>query len=851
MSKETRRDFIKRSALLTGAAGLSTILPQSIQRAFAINPDVGSTYLDAEHVVMLMLENRSFDHCFGTLKGVRGFNDPRALTLANGNPVWLQSNRAGHTYAPFRLNIYDTKSTWMGALPHGRHDQVDAYNGAKYDRWLDFKRSSNKKYADMPLTLGYYNREDLPFNYAMADAFTICDQNFCSGMTSTHPNRLYFWTGTIRDPRDPNARAFIRNPDLKTGEMTWKTFPERLEENGVSWRVYQNDLGTGGGFQNEERAWVSNYNCNPLEFFPRYNVKFFDRNIRSLQKQVETLPIEIDILEKNVFLYDIHYENYRKIREAISIKKKILADAKKELAAFTRENFEKLSPKEKSLYHRAFSTNREDPDFRQLTTVSHTDGKPFNVPKGDLFYEFRKDVNAGALPTVSWLVAPHYFSDHPSKPMYGPWYISEILDILTKNESVWKKTVFIVTYDENDGYFDHVPPFTSPDLSRPDSGKCSKNIDPKAEYIPVEDELETGISKRGARGAPIGLGYRVPLLIASPWSRGGKVCSQVFDHTSSLLFLEHFLNQKFGLAIKDDNISEWRRTVCGNLTAAFDPYNGPERDRIDFLKRDAFIGKIRNANDKPVPTGYKRFTAAEIEKVRRTPHRSALLPGQEEGVSISSALPYELYVNGCLSGDRKRFEIDMQAGKNIFGNRSAGSPFSIYVPNGFNNGTGGYEKMRNWQYAVAAGDTLTDDWAIDSFETKNYHLKVHGPNGFYREFKGNQDDPAVAVECVYEKNTSDPRKLTGNIQLLFRNIKNKDFNISIEDKAYGARTVSRKVAGSDSQIVIDLHKSFGWYDFEIRIEGYGNYRQRYAGRVETGIRGYTDPLIGGLSKIAE
>lgn len=847
MSKETRRDFIKKTALLSGIAGLSTILPESIQRAFAINPAAGSTYLDAEHIVMLMLENRSFDHCFGTLKGVRGFDDPRAITLANGNPVWLQTNQAGHTYAPFRLNIYDTKSTWMGALPHSRHDQVDAYNGAKYDRWLDIKKSSNKKYADMPLTLGYYNRDDLPFNYAMADAFTICDQNFCSAMTSTHPNRLYFWTGTIRDPRDPNSKAFIRNPDLKTGEQTWKTFPERLEENGVSWRVYQNDLGTGGGFQDEERAWVSNYNCNPLEFFPRYNVKFFDRNIRSLQKQIETLPIEIDVLEKNVFLYDIHTENYRKIIEAISIKKKILSDAKKEIEKFAAENFNTLTQKEKNLYFKAFSTNKKDPDFRKLTTVSYGEGKDaksFNVPKGDLFYEFRKDVNAGNLPTVSWMVAPHYFSDHPSKPMYGPWYISEILDILTKNEEVWKKTIFIVTYDENDGYFDHIPPYTSPDLNKTNSGKCSKNIDPQAEFIHREHELAMGISERGSRGAPIGLGYRVPLLIASPWSRGGKVCSQIFDHTSSLLFLEHFLNQKFRLKIKDENISEWRRTVCGDLTAAFDPYHGSEEDRITFLERDPFIGKIRNANDKPVPTGYKRFTETEIEEAKRRPRQSALLAKQEEGSSISSALPYELYVNGSLSGDRKRFEINMCAGKNIFESRSAGSPFSIYAPGGFKKEGGGYEEMRNWQYAVAAGDRLEDEWAIDDFETGQYHLIVYGPNGFYREFDGNQDDPAVAIECVYEKDTSNPKKLTGNIQLLFQNIKSKDLIISIQDKAYGTPTIKKKVSGIDNQVVINLHKSFGWYDFEVRIEGYKGYCQRYAGRVETGERGYTDPVIG-------
>ena len=169
--------------LLSGAAGLSSAVPASIQSALTINPEPGSSYLDAEHVVILMQENRSFDHCFGALRGVRGFNDPRAITLPDKNLVWLQTNEAGETYAPFRFDIHDTKITWMGSIPHSRPSQVDADNRGKYDQWLNAKRSGNKKYANMPLTLGHYIREDLPFNYAMADAFTVCDQNFCSAMT--------------------------------------------------------------------------------------------------------------------------------------------------------------------------------------------------------------------------------------------------------------------------------------------------------------------------------------------------------------------------------------------------------------------------------------------------------------------------------------------------------------------------------------------------------------------------------------------------------------------------------------------------------------------------------------------
>src|SRR5476649_3072077 len=125
---DNRRDFLKKAALLTGAAGVTSVLSTSIQKAMAISAAPGSTYMDAEHIVILMQENRSFDHCFGTLNGVRGFNDPRAIDLPNKNKVWLQSNDKGETYAPFHLDIKNTKSTWMNSLPHTWQNQVAARN---------------------------------------------------------------------------------------------------------------------------------------------------------------------------------------------------------------------------------------------------------------------------------------------------------------------------------------------------------------------------------------------------------------------------------------------------------------------------------------------------------------------------------------------------------------------------------------------------------------------------------------------------------------------------------------------------------------------------------------------------
>jgi phospholipase C len=654
---DSRRDFLKKTALLTGGMAMANMLPQAIQKALAINPAMGSTYLDAEHIVILMQENRSFDHCFGTLQGVRGFNDPRAIRLPNQSPVWLQTDAVGNTYSPFRLDIKDTKVTWMGSLPHTRASQVDANNKGKYDKWLLAKRSGNKQYATMPLTLGHYIREDLPFNYAMADAFTVCDQNFCSAMTSTTPNRSFFWTGKITHEENGLPKANIRNPDFVTGTMPWQTFPELLEENDVAWKFYQNDLTCGGGYVGEERAWLANFGCNLLEFFKAYNVKFSDRYVRNLQKQVDTLPGEIEKLQE---ASPTDEAETKRNQEALRTKQEVLDNARAELTKWNKENYAKLTPKQKSLYNRAFTVNSGDPGYRSLAELTYTDGgkqRKATIPKGDLLHQFRTDVNKGQLPTVSWLSAPQNYSDHPSAPWYGAWYVSEVLDILTKNPEVWKKTIFIVTYDENDGYYDHVPPFSIPDAKVPGTGKVTAGIETEIEHVRLENELKQGQPRGQASEGAIGLGFRVPMLIASPWSRGGKVCSEVFDHTSTLQFLETFVNKKYNKNLHLENISQWRRTICGNLTSAFTPYNGAPLEKIPFLNRDKKVEDVYNAKFKQEPTIPTKLSAQEIAKISAQP---SLIASQEKGVRSASALPYELYTDGGLSADRKNFELNWQ-----------------------------------------------------------------------------------------------------------------------------------------------------------------------------------------------
>lgn len=853
---DTRREFIKKSLLLSGAAGVSAFIPASVQRAFAIDPKVGSTYLDAEHIVILMQENRSFDHCFGSMKGVRGFNDPRAITLPNINPVWLQTDKQGKTFAPFRLNIRESKATWIGDLPHSRPSQVDANNEGKYDQWLTSKRSGRKQYADMPLTLGYYTREDLPFNYALADAFTVCDQNFSSAMTSTWPNRLFFWTGTIRQPGDFNARVSIRN-DLKFGEGRWKTFPERLEEKGISWNVYQNDITCGGGFEGDERSWLSNFGCNPLELFSSYNVRFSERYVQSLQKQVELLPRQISELQEKSKSVSNGGNEFQKIQADIRKKQEVLDNAKDDLLKWSRENFEKLSDKEKSLYQRAFSKNDGDPYYHQVSQLKYDDGnveRNLTVPKGDVLHRFRQDVNNGKLPTVSWLVGPQNFSDHPSAPWYGAWYVSEVLDILTKNPEVWKKTIFILTYDENDGYFDHVPPYTPPDMSKAGTGKCSKGIDTEVEHVRLESELRYGIPEKDAREAPVGLGYRVPLVIASPWSRGGKVCSQIFDHTSTLQFMEDFINRKFGVDIRETNLSQWRRTVCGDLKSVFSPYNGEKLENLPFLTKEPFIEKIHKAQYKKDPNGFSALSDEEISQARKDSFLSAVMPKQEKGIRPSCALPYQLYADGRLDKNTKNFVVTLEARNEVFGQEAKGSPFRVYARGKYTtgdrqSGSTGSEVAYNRNYAVEAGNILSDTWPVEAFEGGVYHLRTYGPNGFYRGFKGDVSDPDLDISCEYERSSGNHSKLTGNVVLKVAN-RGKQQVLIIKDQ-YNKTVVKKAVPPTGSgrkpfTLVVNLDKHYGWYDLIVEIEGRDDFERHYAGRVETGKPGFTDPLMGGI-----
>jgi phospholipase C len=838
-SSVNRRDFLKFAALLSGATGISSFVPQSIQRAFAIEPEPGSTFTDAEHIVILMQENRSFDHTLGSLQGVRGFNDPRALRKPDGNSVFVQTSAAsGQSYAPWRLDLHDTRITWMGSIPHSRNSQVDAWNDGRHDNWIDAKQSANKDYAQIPLTMGHYTREDLPFYYALADAFTVCDQSYCAVMTSTSPNRSVFWTGTIRDKQETGSRVFMRNNELFAEPLPWKTYPERLSEAAISWRFYQNELTNTSGLTKEEESWLSNYGCNILECFGAYNVDAHPSAPALLKKRLEQAQKEADRTEEQLSQVS-QLDEMTELKGKLAAAQATVARLKAAVANSGDTLYKQLTPPQKALHDAAFTTNSKDPHYRSLEPLSFPVAgvqQQLNVPKGDVLHQFRADVEAGKLPTVSWLAAPEHFSDHPSSPWYGAWWVSEIMDILTKNPEVWKKTIFILTYDENDGYFDHGVSYVAADPKRPETGGASAGVDTGLEYSYKPDELAQGVSEHEARSGPIGMGFRVPTIVASPWTRGGFVNSQLFDHTSTLQFLETFMQAKFGKRVVEENVSSWRRVVAGDLTSCFRPHHAGEPE-LTYLNRDRHIEQIVAAKNKEIPSNYKPLARGEIAAISADPRSAGATSHQEPGTRAACALPYEFHANGAVSGDRGHFELELTAATTVFGERSAGAPFNVYLRH-----LSAAPGMQAATYAVKAGDTLKPSFPLALFDGGRYEVEVMAPNGFYRRFLGTAEDRPVKLTTSLETSGGQP---TGNLQLTLYNPAKSPLKVTISDNSYKAAPITRIVAGGGSvSITVSLASSHNWYDLSVIAE-HSTASVQLAGRVETGAPTSTDPLMGG------
>ncbi|MFF5251098.1 phosphocholine-specific phospholipase C [Streptomyces leeuwenhoekii] len=680
MPEVNRRRFLQ----LAGATTAFSVLSASIQRAAALpaNHRTGSIE-DVEHIVVLMQENRSFDHYFGKLRGVRGFGDPRPVTLPGGRSVWHQT-KDGKEVLPFHPDADDLGMQFLEGLPHGWTDGQAAYNGGRYDRWLPAKGTT---------TMAYLTREDIPFHYALADAFTVCDAYHCSFIGSTDPNRYYMWTGHTGND-GTGGGPVLGNDELGYG---WTTYPERLERAGISWKVYQ-DIGDGldaaGSWGWIDDAYRGNYGDNSL----------------------------------------LYFDSYRDAEPG-------------------------------------------DPLYDKARTGTDARAGEGYVDR------LRADVQADRLPRISWIAAPEAFSEHSNWPSnYGAWYISQVLDALTSNPDVWAKTALFITYDENDGFFDHVVPPLPPKSAA--QGKST---------VDVSLDLYPGDAKRPA--GPYGLGPRVPMLVVSPWSKGGYVCSETFDHTSIIRFME----RRFG--VREPNISPWRRAICGDLTSAF-----------DFSRKDS------RPADLPDTEGYRPPDRERHPDYRPAPPADPDMPKQERGVRPARPLKYAPYVDGSADPATGRYALTFASGP------EAGAAFLV---------TSGNRTDGPWTFTTEAGKTISDTW--NSVYSKGFHdLTVHGPNGFLRAFKG---AGRTAGPEVTARHTGD------DVELTFTHAGSGTVRLRLANAYGGTPTTVTVRPGATVRHRVALAASGRWYDLTVTSETDPAFLRRFAGHVENGQPGVSDPAL--------
>lgn len=296
-----RREFLRIMGVSAAAGAAANTFPSAIAEALqtpAANET--GTIRDVKHVVILMQENRSFDHYFGTLRGVRGFGDRHTVPMESGKPVWFQSD-GQKDIPPFHLDTKTTDAIAHPGTPHSFSDSQAAWNQGKFGYWPKYKN---------PYSMGYFKREDVPFQFALAEAFTICDAYHCSITTGTDPNRIVFWSGSNHDPdlrargingteadSEPNnLRCWIEGALPEPGytyqgsALPWQTIPDVLEDAGVSWRIYQNTNDNWTGAMHGGLAFKSFREAQPGS--PLYEKGMTDYSLERFAADVQagTLP---------------------------------------------------------------------------------------------------------------------------------------------------------------------------------------------------------------------------------------------------------------------------------------------------------------------------------------------------------------------------------------------------------------------------------------------------------------------------------------------------------------------------------------------------------------------------------
>ena len=711
MSDFTRRGFLGAAAAVTGAAVVGGALPAD---ALASGPSRRHGDIrDIKHVVILMQENRSFDHYFGCLRGVRGFGDRSTITLPGNLSVFQQpttqpGTAVTTTQYPWHLSDAPASAYPAGHQPpssevgaqgyggtsHSWDDQHGAWYGGLMNGWV---------YAKGGLTtLGHLDRGDIPYQYALADAYTIGDAYHCSVLSATGPNRTYLWSGTIDAQQKYSDFVAYSGGDELGQNLLWESYAETLQKAGVSWHVYQCE---------------DDYGDTGTEYFKTF---------------AQYDPAQGGTPAPGNVFYDNGVANVPEPLTGIKANADNLANA------------------------------------------------------------LKADVLAGKLPQVSWVVTNQAFSEHPDgAPNDGAYYVNGVLEALNANPDVFNSTLVIINYDENDGQFDHVPP------PAPAAGTTDEFYAEKSGPL-----ASAGITQP----LPVGLGFRVPLILISPWTRGGWVTSEVSDHTSVIQLLEKW-TESLGTPAVSPNVSAWRRSVCGDLTGAFDfakPIFG-----LPKLPATTVIGDPPGGSYNP-------------------PTTTNAMPKQESGAKRARPLPYQ--PNANLDG------FTATQAKLSFSNHGPhvrkASHFAVYNNADPAQSLADYPTKFPGQYTVDPAQEAVHE-LIEIGDGK-YDLTIVGPNRFLRHFTGDVGaaGKTAQVEAGYFPIVWRPKLL-----LDLSNGGPKTVTFTVVANNYSkehARTYHVHPHGHAVHLVDPLGSSNGWYDLSVTISGDSSWSRRYVGHLEDG-----------------
>ncbi|WHX15891.1 alkaline phosphatase family protein [Streptomyces malaysiensis subsp. malaysiensis] len=665
----TRRRFLQGAGVaagtlvLGGTAGASGAYAAS-NPGYVLPKGFQGDMSDLRHVVILMQENRSLDHYFGTFPGVRGFNDKQALRFQDGTTVFQQKDRNGNIVTPKADD-----GTWGN-----NHEAWGDVDHRKWDLWVQHNGAS---------CMNYHSDAYMGFYHAIAAQYTIADQNFCSEFGPTDPNRKYLWSGT--------ANSETGNTDESNYSRPWITVAEQLQQVGIDWRLYSDN--SGNGRQGYISTWVGDYGDNELKYFKGFDPQGLSADDPKLR------PGTGLIWRGNATYYS-----------------------------------GKTSPNDDS-----------DANLDAVLKNLHDACRP------------------GAehpLPAVSWIVAPYGWSEHPSADtLHGERYVKKTLDILQSNPDIWNHTLFILNYDENDGKFDHVlPPW-------PEAGTAG-------EY--------TG-------DYPLGFGPRVPMLLVSPWTRGGYVASEVFDHTSTIKFLEIWAAH-LGKPFRCPNISDWRRSIAGDLTSA-----------LDF------------AHPQPGPTALPD-------------------PRAERPVSIAAdhmkARPLSFHPHATISEDRASGTVTARMTL-TGGPKDKALSFQVFPDK--------YKAFSSTPFTVAARKPRDYTWDAKATDGK-YAFSIYSNDGFVRSFAGQvapagkTDGALPRVEVALLRGEGITQEAQVKLTLHNDGTEPVDYTLTAHD--YLGRTRNVTVAPGRTKVVMWPTQQ-GYYDVVITVNTDTTWTQRYAGRIAT------------------